>query len=64
MQYELAPDIFHNFTIIEFRNRDLLQVYLEHPQYSIDENRPGLCFAVEIVKFSDARYELHLFFND
>ena len=49
----MVPDIFHNFTFMEFEHRDLLDLYLEHPDYAIDEVRPGLCFAFEIIKFSD-----------
>lgn len=60
----MAPDIFHNYTFLEFEHRDLLELYLEHPDYAIDPERPGLCFAFEILKYSDQRYELHLYFND
>ena len=63
-QFELVPDVFHNFTYQEFEHRDLLDFYIEHPNYGLEEERPGLCFAFEIVKYSDQRYELHLFFND
>jgi hypothetical protein len=39
-------------------------MYLRHPEYGYDENRPALCFAFEIIKMSDARFEVHLHFND
>ena len=32
----MAPDIFHNYTFLEFEHRDLLELYLEHPDYAID----------------------------
>ena len=41
-----------------------MELYLKHPDYALKDNRPGLCFAFEIVKYSDMRYELHLHFND
>lgn len=52
-QYAKSPSIYHNFTFVEFESREFLDFYLEHPDYSISEKRPGLCFAFEIVKYSD-----------
>ena len=56
--------MFHNYTFVEFEKAEIMDLYLEHPDYAIAENRPGLCFAFEIIKYSDMRYELHLHFND
>ena len=63
-QHDYAPDVYHNFTFKEFEKTEIMDLYLQHPDYSLTPERPGLCFAVEIVKYSDLRYELHLFFND
>ena len=56
--------MFHNFTLREFDNPELLRYYLEHPDYGISENRPAMCFGFQIVKKSDSRYELHMHYND
>ena len=56
--------MFHNFTLVKFDNAELLNFYVEHPDYGISDNRPGMCFAFEIIKMSDTRYELHLHYND
>lgn len=42
----------------------MLNYYLAHQDYGFAAERPSLCFAFEIVKFSDTRYELRLHFND
>lgn len=56
--------MFHNYTIKEFQNAELLHYYVQHPNYGIAENRPLICFGFEIVKRSDSRYELHMHYND
>ena len=56
--------MFHNFTLVEFSNAELLNFYLEHPDYGIAENRPPICFGFEIIKLSDSRYELNMHYND
>jgi len=33
-------------------------------EYGYKDSKPGLCFAFEIVKKSDFRYELRLSYND
>lgn len=42
----------------------MLDYYLAHPDYGYTKDRPSICFAFEIKKFSDTRYELDLHFND
>ena len=42
----------------------MLDYYLAHEDYGFTQDRPSLCFAFELKKFSDTRYELHLHFND
>jgi hypothetical protein len=49
---------------MQFTKVEMLNYYLAHPDYGFSANRPALCFAFEIKKFSDTRYELHLHFND
>lgn len=56
--------MFHNFTLREFENAELLNYYVEHPDYGISETRPLVCFGFEIIKLSDSRYELHMHYND
>ena len=63
-QYRFAPDMFHNYTLLEFENAELLNYYLAHPDYGLVAHRPAVCFAFEIDKLSDSRYELHMHFND
>ena len=36
--------MFHKFVLREFDNPELLNYYLEHPDYGISENRPAICF--------------------
>ena len=63
-QHSYAPDMFHNFTLVEFKNAKLLDYYVRHPNYGIAENRPAMCFGFEVIKKSDSRYELHMHYND
>ena len=42
----------------------MLDYYLAHEDYGFTDDRPSLCFAFEIKKYSDTRYELKLHFND
>ena len=56
--------MFNEFTLVKFDNAELLNYYLEHPDYGIADNRPAICFGFEIIKSSDTRYELHLHYND
>jgi len=67
--------MFHNFTLLEFDNPDLLNLYVEHPNYGLNQDlefvtnsslvyRPPICFGFEIKKLSDSRYELHMHYND
>ena len=42
----------------------MLNYYIAHKDYGFSADRPSLCFAFEIKKFSDTRYELDLHFND
>ena len=37
---------------------------MRHPNYTYTSDRPGLCFAFNIQKHSDSRYEVDLMFND
>jgi len=63
-QYDYAPDMFHQFELVEFENAELLRYYVEHPNYGITDNSPAICFGFEIIKISDSRYELHMHYND
>lgn len=63
-QHEEFPKIFHKYTIKQFERAEFLDFYLAHEDYGFTAERPSLCFAFELKKFSDTRYELHLHFND
>ena len=56
--------MFHNYTLLEFENAELLDYYLRHPDYGLRAHRPPVCFAFDIRKLSDSRYELHMHYND
>ena len=42
----------------------MLNYYLTHENYGYSADRPSLCFAFELKKYSDTRYELQMHFND
>jgi hypothetical protein len=41
-----------------------MQMYLNDPDYGYAQDKPQICFTFEIIKQSDARFEVHLHYND
>lgn len=47
----------------EFKSKEELDQYIEHPRYGT-KNFPAICFAFTVHKHKFNKYELELFFND
>jgi len=41
-----------------------MEMYLNDTEYGYDDNKPQLCFAFEIKKYSDQRWEVRMHYND
>jgi hypothetical protein len=63
-QQALSPDVYHPYKILKFNTKQEIWDYVRDPQYTYDDNKPGICFGFDIKKFSDSRFAVELLYND